>query len=172
MFYEYFLLQSRISYQYEQQIQDILAEKNQEIIALRAEHEKAIAEIKESLLQQYQSQTVELESAHQEAVLNLKAEYDVLLGEKQKEGSDKSETAERKSLKSETSADEDVEKEEESEKVTSPDSTSDKSDKDSDGDDDDGKGGAGAQPSSPTVEQSDDTTKHEQVCIEKNPDYL
>ncbi|KAL4221886.1 A-kinase anchor protein 9 [Mactra antiquata] len=152
--------QSRISEQYEEQIETIVAEKEKELQELRLEHERALTNLKESLLQQYQSQTVELESAHQEAILKLKAEYEVLLGDKQTK---ESELGEKKAVTSEKSVDEETEKEDESEKVTSPDTTS-KSDRSDDDDDDngDGKGGPPAQSTSPSVEQFDGSYEQEQ----------
>lgn len=78
------LFQSRLTEQHEYEIEKLLAEKEEALEEQATKFNKDMTELRNTLLQQYEAQILEMENKHEEAMTKAKLEFEALV-EKVKE---------------------------------------------------------------------------------------
>ena len=74
-----FFLQSRLSEQHEYEIEKLLAEKEEALEEQSTKFDKDMADLKNTLLKQYEDQIHEMEARHEDAMTKAKQEFETLV---------------------------------------------------------------------------------------------
>ena len=75
----YLYFQSRLSEQHEYEVEKLLAEKEEALEEQATKFNKDMTDLRNTLLQQYEAQILEMTNKHEEAMAKAKQEFDTLV---------------------------------------------------------------------------------------------